>query len=35
MKSNSVPIQELLLKQIISEAGIVKTEHKEGLKMCF
>lgn len=35
MKSNSTHLQELLLKQIISSAGIVKEEHKQGLKKCF
>jgi DNA-binding SARP family transcriptional activator len=35
MKSKSVPVQEMLLKQIISEAGIVKKEHKQGLKKYF
>jgi hypothetical protein len=35
MKSNSTHLEELLLKQIISSAGIVKEEHKQGLKKCF
>lgn len=35
MESKSVPVQQMLLRQMISEAGIVKREHKEGLKKYF
>lgn len=35
MQSKSVPVQQMLLKQMIAEAGIVKREHKLSLKREF